>query len=193
MLVGDIGGGFGQKTSLYPEDGIVAYAATSGGYSAAPMVNAMDTVLGGLSTSAAQIIDPEYVVSPVANFYFNFISMFVVAGAITLVTELLLSKRADAMELDPLDEDDPEAFDVKMALDAKEKRGVLFAVITIVVCAAILFFLALPADVHADLGAERILGDHLPHLGHRGAEIDAAPDPKAKLKEIGRASCRERV
>ena len=28
MLVGDIGGGFGQKTSLYPEDGIVAYAAT---------------------------------------------------------------------------------------------------------------------------------------------------------------------
>ena len=27
MLVGDIGGGFGQKTSLYPEDGIVAYAA----------------------------------------------------------------------------------------------------------------------------------------------------------------------
>ncbi len=125
---------------------IVAYAATSGGYSAAPMVNAMDTVLGGLSTSAAQIIDPEYVVSPVANFYFNFISMFVVAGAITLVTELLLSKRADAMELDPLDEDDPEAFDVKMALDAKEKRGVLFAVITIVVCAAILFFLALPAD-----------------------------------------------
>src|SRR3984893_1848990 len=28
VLAGDIGGGFGQKTSLYPEDGIVAYAAT---------------------------------------------------------------------------------------------------------------------------------------------------------------------
>ena len=27
VLVGDIGGGFGQKTSLYPEDGMVAYAA----------------------------------------------------------------------------------------------------------------------------------------------------------------------
>ena len=27
VLVGDIGGGFGQKTSLYPEDGIVAFAA----------------------------------------------------------------------------------------------------------------------------------------------------------------------
>src|SRR5689334_2096233 len=28
VLVGDIGGGFGQKTNVYPEDGIVAYAAT---------------------------------------------------------------------------------------------------------------------------------------------------------------------
>jgi carbon-monoxide dehydrogenase large subunit len=28
VKVGDIGGGFGQKTSLYPEDGVVAYAAT---------------------------------------------------------------------------------------------------------------------------------------------------------------------
>ncbi|MBB1091012.1 xanthine dehydrogenase family protein [Rhodopseudomonas palustris] len=27
VLVGDIGGGFGQKTGLYPEDGLVAYAA----------------------------------------------------------------------------------------------------------------------------------------------------------------------
>src|ERR1700730_12902948 len=29
VLVGDIGGGFGQKTSLYPEDGIVAYVAAT--------------------------------------------------------------------------------------------------------------------------------------------------------------------
>src|SRR5699024_9665119 len=34
---------------------VVAYAATSGGYSAAPMVNSLDTILGGLSTSAAHI------------------------------------------------------------------------------------------------------------------------------------------
>src|SRR2546423_13530325 len=27
VLVGDIGGGFGQKTNLYPEDGMGAYAA----------------------------------------------------------------------------------------------------------------------------------------------------------------------
>ena len=123
---------------------LVAYAATSGGYSAAPMVNSLDTILGGLSTSAAQIIDPDYVVSPVANFYFNFVSMFVVAAAVTLVTELVLSKRADQIELDEPDENDPDNFDVKMALDANEKRGMVVAVLSIVACAAILFFLARP-------------------------------------------------
>jgi aminobenzoyl-glutamate transport protein len=125
---------------------LVAYAATSGGYSAAPMVNSLDTILGGLSTSAAQIIDSEYTVSPVANFYFNFVSMFVVAIAVTVVTELVLSKRADQIELDEPDENDPDDFDVKMALDANEKRGMVFAVISIIACAAILFALAFPAD-----------------------------------------------
>ena len=124
---------------------LVAYAATSGGYSAAPMVNSLDTILGGLSTSAAQIIDADYTVSPVANFYFNFISMFVVAAAVTLVTELVLSKRADQIELDEETDDDPDNFDVKMALDANEKRGMVIAVISIIVCAALLFALAWPA------------------------------------------------
>src|SRR5699024_3943663 len=85
-------------------------------------------------------------VSPVANFYFNFVSMFVVAAAVTLMTELVLTKRADQLELDPEGENDPENFDVTMALEPKEKRGLAVAVIGIVACAAILFFLALPAD-----------------------------------------------
>src|SRR5699024_11993478 len=71
---------------------VVTYGATSGGYSAAPMVNSLDTILGGLSTSAAHIIDDSYTVSPVANFYFNFFSMFVVAAAVTMMTLLVLTK-----------------------------------------------------------------------------------------------------
>src|SRR3546814_5807681 len=54
------------------------------------------------------------------------------------------------------------------------------------VCSSDLRFaqlLALAADVHADLGTQRVLGDHRPDLSHRGAQVD----------EIGRASCRERV
>ncbi|WP_245579893.1 AbgT family transporter [Brevibacterium album] len=125
---------------------VVAYAATSGGYSAAPFVNSLDAILGGLSTSAAQIIDPEYVVTPVANLYFNMASMLVVAAAVTLMTELVLSKRADTIELDPPDEDDPEELDMSIRLEAKEKRGLVIAAIALLVCIGLLVSLALPAD-----------------------------------------------
>src|SRR5271169_3839066 len=47
VLVGDIGGGFGQKTSLYPEDGIVAYAATKLGRKVRWRGDRTDEFVGG--------------------------------------------------------------------------------------------------------------------------------------------------
>src|SRR5689334_17408220 len=47
VLVGDIGGGFGQKTSLYPEDGIVAYAATKVGKKIRWRGDRTDEFIGG--------------------------------------------------------------------------------------------------------------------------------------------------
>src|SRR6202163_2012952 len=47
VLVGDIGGGFGQKTSLYPEDGIVAYAATKLGKTIRWRGDRTDEFVGG--------------------------------------------------------------------------------------------------------------------------------------------------
>lgn len=125
---------------------VVAYAATSGGYSAAPFVNSLDAILGGLSTSAAQIIDESYVVTPVANLYFNFVSMFVVAAAVTLVAELLLSKRADQIELDPAEDGaDVAEDDLTMKLEPAEKRGMIAALVALALCAGILVALAAPA------------------------------------------------
>src|SRR5579872_1545607 len=47
VLVGDIGGGFGQKTSLYPEDGIVAYAAVKLGRKVRWRGDRTDDFVGG--------------------------------------------------------------------------------------------------------------------------------------------------
>jgi len=47
VLVGDIGGGFGQKTGLYPEDGIVAFAATKLGKTVRWRGDRTDDFLGG--------------------------------------------------------------------------------------------------------------------------------------------------
>lgn len=47
VMVGDIGGGFGQKTSLYPEDGIVAYAAVKLGRKVRWRGDRTDDFVGG--------------------------------------------------------------------------------------------------------------------------------------------------
>src|SRR5205807_4565781 len=47
VLVGDIGGGFGQKTGLYPEDAIVAYAATKLGNKVRWLGDRTDEFVGG--------------------------------------------------------------------------------------------------------------------------------------------------
>ena len=125
----------------------VAYAATSGGYSAAPFVNSLDAILGGLSTSAAQIVDDSYVVTPVANLYFNFVSMFVVAFAVTLVTELLLNKRGEQLSVDA-DSDDgvDDHAEFARGASATEKRGMIAALITMVLGVALVIVLAVPQE-----------------------------------------------
>ena len=47
VLVGDLGGGFGQKTGLYPEDGIVAYAAVKLGRKVRWRGDRTDEFVGG--------------------------------------------------------------------------------------------------------------------------------------------------
>ena len=47
-----------------------AFAGVSGGFSANILIGTIDPLLAGLSTEAAQILDPDYVVMPTANYYF---------------------------------------------------------------------------------------------------------------------------
>src|SRR5206468_12588902 len=47
VLVGDIGGGFGHKTNLYPEDGIIAYAAVKLGRKVRWRGDRTDEFVGG--------------------------------------------------------------------------------------------------------------------------------------------------
>ena len=63
-----------------------AFAGVSGGFSANLFIGTIDPLLAGLSTEAAQIIDPEYYVMPTANYYFMVVSTFVIAIAGTWVT-----------------------------------------------------------------------------------------------------------
>ena len=63
-----------------------AFAGISGGFSANILISTQDPLLAGLSTAAAQIIDPYYEVLPTANYYFMAVSTFMIAAVVTVVT-----------------------------------------------------------------------------------------------------------
>lgn len=71
---------------------MVAFAASSAGFNSSLVLNITDVLLAGISTSAAQFVDPEYVVSPLANYFFSMASAIVLSMIITAVTELFIVK-----------------------------------------------------------------------------------------------------
>jgi len=63
-----------------------AFAGVSGGFSANILISTQDPLLAGLSTAAAQLVDPNYEVLPTANYYFMAVSTFMIAAVVTFVT-----------------------------------------------------------------------------------------------------------
>jgi aminobenzoyl-glutamate transport protein len=63
-----------------------AFAGVSGGFSANIFISTLDPLLAGLSTEAAQIIDPDYYVLPTENYYFMAISTFLITILGTVIT-----------------------------------------------------------------------------------------------------------
>ncbi len=63
-----------------------AFACVSGGYSANILIGTIDPLLAGLTQEAANIIDPEYTVHAAVNYYFMFISTFLITIVGTFVT-----------------------------------------------------------------------------------------------------------
>ena len=70
-----------------------AFAGVSGGFSANLMIGTIDPLLAGLSTESARILDPDYYVLPTANYYFMFVSTFLIAFLGTWVTNKFVEPR----------------------------------------------------------------------------------------------------
>jgi len=73
-----------------------AFCGVSGGFGANFLVGSVDPILAGLSTSAAQIINEDMVINPVVNYYFMFVSAFLVIIIGTWVTEKIVEPRLGA-------------------------------------------------------------------------------------------------
>lgn len=132
VLLVPLGGVIFQAVGRHPIAGMAAaFAGVSGGYSANLLLGTIDPLLAGLSQEAAHIIAPEYEVNAAANYYFLFVSTFIIAIAGTWVTDKIVAPRlgryegeAPAEELRPLSTD--------------EKRGLRFALWTGVAFTAVI-------------------------------------------------------
>lgn len=102
-----------------------AFAGVSGGFSANLVLGTVDPLLAGLSQEAAKIIDASYEVNPTANYFFMLASTFLIAFTGTLITEKIVEPRLGKYEGDIKEKD--SSFD---KLSAKEKKGLLFSLLT---------------------------------------------------------------
>jgi aminobenzoyl-glutamate transport protein len=116
-----------------------AFAGVSGGFSANLLLSSLDPLMSGLSTKAAQLINPEYVVLPTANYYFMVASTFLITIVGTLVTIKIVEPRLGPWK--GVNGEDNSMQD----LTALEKKGLWGALIYAFLFSAILLFLTLPA------------------------------------------------
>lgn len=126
-----------------------AFAGVSGGYSANLLLGTIDPLLAGLTEEAARLIEPEYVVHAAVNYYFMFLSVFVITFMGTYVTVYIVEPklgpydRSIAME----ELDDEEGME---PLTPLERKGLFWTFI-----ATILMFGALALAVVPDWGVLR--------------------------------------
>ena len=73
-----------------------AFSGVSGGFSANLMVGMLDPMLAGISQTAAGMIDPNYRVSVVGNWYFLLVSTFLITLLGTIVTDRVVEPRLEA-------------------------------------------------------------------------------------------------
>jgi aminobenzoyl-glutamate transport protein len=123
-----------------------AFAGVSGGYSANLLIGTIDPLLAGLSQEAARIVDADYTVTPVANWYFMIASTPLVTVMGWYVTEKIVAPRfPDTPTTMPegevaSHEADPEA----QRLKPEERRGLRWALRATMLITAILVWAGLP-------------------------------------------------
>lgn len=97
-----------------------AFAGVSGGFAANVLLSTSDVLLSGISQEAARLVRPDYVITPMSNYYFMAVSVFLIVGLATWVTERIVEPRlgryTGTTPAEPL-----------TPLSAVEKRGLWWA------------------------------------------------------------------
>lgn len=120
-----------------------AFAGVSGGFAANVFIGASDALMAGITQEGARILNPQYVVSPAANYYFLTASAFLVTIMGTFVTEKIIAPRLGKYTAG--EDVDVQAQDLT-GLAPGERRGLIFAGIAFVVMLAVVLAGTLPEN-----------------------------------------------
>ncbi len=120
-----------------------AFAGVSGGYSANLLLGTIDPLLAGLTQEAARLIAEDYVVHAAVNYYFMFLSVFVITFMGTYVTVYIVEPKLGpydrSIAMEELDEEEGME-----PLTPLEKRGLFWTFISVVVMFGILALAVVP-------------------------------------------------
>ena len=124
----------------HPLVGIAAaFAGVSGGFSANFIIGPVDAILAGISTEAANLVQPGYEVSAAANYYFIIVSTLLIGIVGTWVTEKVIAPRLGDYD----STEQPQHSDQVSPAETRALRAVaVFSVIAI----ALLLWGLLPAQ-----------------------------------------------
>lgn len=115
-----------------------AFAGVSGGFSANLLLSTTDPLLSGITTEAARILRPDYFVNPASNYYFMFVSTFLLTIIGTYITDKIIEPRLGKYTGE-------EVADTNDLTDI-ERKGLRAAGITVLVFIAIILALILPEN-----------------------------------------------
>ena len=121
-----------------------AFAGVSGGYSANILIGTVDPLLAGITEEAAQLIDPAYEVSPIANWYFMIASTFLVTLVCWFITAKIIEPRLGKYDESEADESLEPPADMT-PLTRLEKKGILYALTSVLLLTFALIVLAGPS------------------------------------------------
>ncbi|MFI3230010.1 MAG: AbgT family transporter [bacterium] len=124
-----------------------AFAGVSGGFSANLAIGTVDTLLSGISTEAAGIIDPSYQVTAMANYYFMATSTFMIVLIGTIVTNKIVEPRLGKfVPTEDSGQGGKDAVANATRLTPQEAKALKFANLTLLALIIGLIAWALPQD-----------------------------------------------
>ncbi|NLE36488.1 MAG: AbgT family transporter [Pirellulaceae bacterium] len=118
-----------------------AFAGVSGGYGANVIITSLDPLLAGFTEKAAQIVDPNYVVDPTANWWIMATLVPVTSLAGWYVTERIIEPRLGKYE-------DAEGLvrDESARIKPEERNGLTAALLTVVAALGVVAWMAIPSN-----------------------------------------------